>query len=88
MIPRRIIAVLVYALPLCLVACSVMTGAMVLAQSTQDQAAARVLKWIAATALLLGVIDMTLLVGALGLNAVADNRDDSDASSGGSQPGA
>jgi hypothetical protein len=74
-IPRRFLVILVYALPLLVVAFAVLTGGAALAQATQDAPGALVLRWIASAILMLAITDLVLLVGVLGVNAVHDDRD-------------
>ena len=82
MIPRPILAILVFALPLLVVAFGVVLGGAALAQATLDTAGGQVLRWIAMGLLMLAVLDLVLLVGVLGINALADPRDGSDRSDG------
>lgn len=67
---RKILFVLVAALPVLLVAFSVSMGAYLLLQATGDAAGATVLRAVAIVLLLLGVVDFVLLVGALGAIAI------------------
>ena len=78
MIPRPFLVVLVYALPMLVVAFGVLMGSVVLVQAVGDSAAAVVLRWIALSCFLLLVIDLLLLIGVLGINALAQNDDSSD----------
>ena len=78
MIPRSILTMLVFALPLLVVAFSVLMGGSALASATGDLSGAKALRWVAIGVLLLGVVDMVLLVGVLGLNALGRNDDRSD----------
>lgn len=71
-IPRRILAILVYAWPLLVVAFAVVSGGAVLAQATGDGVGALVLRWVAMGILVLGLVDLMLLVGVLGLKALAE----------------
>jgi len=82
MIPRRILTVLVFSLPVLVVAFGVLMGGFVLAQATEDAAGAKVLRWVAVSALMLTIADVVLLVGALGINALGDRDDRSDTSGG------
>ena len=77
MIPRRLLTTLVFALPILVTGFAVMLGAALLAQGLGDLAGARGLFWTAMGALILLVIDVLLLVGALGLMAL-DQRHDRD----------
>lgn len=72
MIPKRVLLVLVYALPILMVAFGVLMGGYALAQAMQDLAGARVLLWIAVAALMLLTVDALLLLLVLGINAVGD----------------
>lgn len=72
MIPKRVLLVLVYALPILMVAFGVLMGGYALAQAMQDLAGARVLLWIAVAALMLLTVDALLLLLVLGINAVED----------------
>ena len=80
MVPRQILAFLVYALPLLVVAFAVLMGGFSLASATNDQPGANVLWWIAMSCLMLTAADVVLLVGALGVNSLSrpDNRSDGD----------
>ncbi|MBC8870580.1 MAG: hypothetical protein H8E44_14250 [Planctomycetes bacterium] len=82
MIPRRILTVLVFSLPVLVVAFGVLMGGFILAQATLDAAGAKVLRWVAVSALMLTIADVVLLVGALGINALGDRDDRSDSSGG------
>ncbi|MFN0020158.1 MAG: hypothetical protein ACKVP0_18005 [Pirellulaceae bacterium] len=70
MVPRRILTVLVLGLPVLLVAFAVVMGGWGLAQGMGDPAGATALRWIGVACLMLLVIDVVLLVMALGLNAI------------------
>ena len=77
MIPRPLLQVLVYALPVLVVAFAVILGAAQLAAAMKDAAGSRALVWVAVGALILLVIDVLLLVGALGLRALdGETRDE------------
>ena len=77
-IPRPLLASLVFALPLLVVAFAVVLGGAALAQATLDLVGAQVLRWIAMSVLMLAVVDLILLVGVLGIHALADPKDRSD----------
>jgi hypothetical protein len=79
-IPRTILVVLVFALPLLVVVFGVVLGAAALAQATLDVQGAQVLRWIAMSILMLAVADLVLLVGVLGIHALADPKEPSDRS--------
>jgi hypothetical protein len=66
--------VLVAALPVLVVAFAVLMGAEALARATLDTLGARVLLWVALAVLMLLVGDVLLLVGALGINALATRQ--------------
>lgn len=68
------LVVLVAALPVLIVAFAVLMGGESLARATADAVSARVLFWVAMGALMLLVVDVVLLVGALGINAVAQRE--------------
>jgi hypothetical protein len=69
--------VLVFALPVLVVAFAVILGAAQLAAAMEDAAGGRALLWVAIGALILLVIDVLLLVGVLGLKSLgADSPDD------------
>ena len=80
MIPRRILTVLVFSLPVLVVAFGVLMGGFVLAQATEDAAGAKVLRWVAVSALMLTIADVVLLVGVLGIKALGDHDDRPDSS--------
>jgi hypothetical protein len=73
--PRSLLKCFVFALPLLVVVFSVLMGGFLLTRATGDEPAAKVLQWIAVAALMGIVADLILLVGALGLRALAE-RDD------------
>ena len=82
MLPRSVFTILVFALPILVVSFAVLMGGSALARATDDLPAASALQWIALGLLMLTVVDLVLLVGALGLKALADDddRDQRDAS--------
>ncbi|MEX2174814.1 MAG: hypothetical protein WD872_10660 [Pirellulaceae bacterium] len=69
-IPRRVLLVLVFALPALIVTFAVVLGASQLARVLGDAAGARGLGWLAVLSLMLLAIDALLLLGALGVNAI------------------
>jgi len=80
MIPRRLLTTLVFALPVLVVSFGVLLGAAELANGLGDAAGARGLFWTAVAALILLVIDAVLLLGILGLRALAEPHEpDGDA---------
>jgi len=76
LIPHRLIVALLIPAPVLIVSFAVLLGASALTQAAGDQPAAFVLKWIAVAAVMLLVVDLLLLVLALGVNAVARGEDD------------
>jgi hypothetical protein len=72
------LTVLVLALPLLVVAFSVLMGGSALAAATEDASGARALRWVAIAVLMLTVVDVVLLVGVLGLKALASDSDRGD----------
>jgi hypothetical protein len=54
-------------------------GGSALASATEDMEVAQALRWVAIGVLMLTVVDMVLLVGVLGLNALGRGDDRSDA---------
>jgi hypothetical protein len=76
LVPKRILTVLVLALPVLVVAFAVVMGGWGLAQGMGDPAGATALRWIAVTCLMLLVIDVLLLLMALGVNAIEERRED------------
>lgn len=77
MIPRPVLTALVFALPLLVVAFSVLMGGAALASATEDIPGAQALRWVAIGVLMLSLVDIVLLVGVLGLNALGRGNDDS-----------
>lgn len=75
MVPRRILVVLVLALPVLVVAFAVVMGGGGLAQGMGDPAGATALRWIGMACLMLLVMDGLLLLLALGLNAIDERRE-------------
>ena len=80
MIPRPLLAILVFALPLLVVAFAVVLGGATLAQAMQDVTGALVLRWIALSILLLTVVDLILLVAVLGIQTLAESTEPRDRS--------
>ena len=76
MIPRRVIVALLLPAPVLIVSFAVLLGGSALALATGDRPAANVLKWIAVASLMLLVVDLLLLVLALGVNAAGKSADD------------
>ena len=81
MIPRPVLTILVFALPLLVVAFSVLMGGSALASATEDMPGAQALRWVAIGILMFTIVDIVLLVGVLGLNALGrgDDRSHPDA---------
>jgi hypothetical protein len=80
-VPRSFLKTFVFALPLLVVSFSVVMGGYALAHATNDNAGAAVLWWVAMGCLMLICVDLVLLVGALGANALAPperRQDDPD----------
>lgn len=73
MVPRSILRTLVFALPLLVSTFAVVLGVSALTQAMQDEVGARVLRWVSLGVLVLTVIDMLLLLGVLGLQALHDD---------------
>lgn len=71
MVSRPILAILVITLAVLVVASCVLLGFQALLRFVGDGQGAAVILWIAVASLLLLVIDLVLLVGALGLNAIS-----------------
>ena len=77
MIPRPLLVALVFSLPILVVTFAVILGAARLAGALGDAPAAKALLWVAMGALIVLVIDVLLLVGALGIQALGpDSPDD------------
>ena len=77
MIPRKVLQTLVFVLPICLVGFAVLMGGATLTQAMKDETGARVLTWVAVGILLIGIMDVLLLVIALGMNALNEDRESS-----------
>ena len=78
MIPRPLLVVLVFALPILCVTFAVVLGAGALAQGMGDAVGGRVLFWVAMGALMLLVIDALLLLGVLGIKAIGAEASDDE----------
>jgi hypothetical protein len=74
-LPRSVLTILVFSLPILVVSFAALMGGSALARATQDAGAASALQWVAIGLLLLTVVDLVLLVGVLGLKALADDND-------------
>jgi len=73
-IPRRLLAALVLALPVLVVTFAVLAGASLLAGGLGDDPGAAALKWVAIGALIVLVIDALLLLAVLGIRAAQDDE--------------
>ena len=74
MIPRSLLAILVFALPILVVTFGVVLGASALADGLGDVAGSRGLFWVAMATLVLIVIDALLMLVVLGLRALDERR--------------
>lgn len=75
MISRRILVALVLPVPVLLVAFAVLMGGSALASAAGDAGAGRLLRWIAVASMILLVIDLVLLLVALGIRAVEERSE-------------
>jgi len=73
-IPRRLLAVLVLALPVLVFTFAVLAGASMLAGGLGDAVGAAALKWVALGALIVLVIDALLLLAVLGIRAAQEDE--------------
>lgn len=80
MVPRRLLFLLVVALPVLVVAFAVLMGAEALARATGDAVGASVLFYVAMSALMLLVVDLVLMVAVLGVAALAERESREDSS--------
>lgn len=71
MVPRPLLTTLVFALPLLIVTFAVVSGVAALTDAMRDAAGALVLRWISVGVLVLAIIDVLLLVSALGVRALS-----------------
>ncbi len=78
MIPRPVLTVLVYAFFLLTVAFGVLAGGYALASATQDTLGAAVIRYVAMGCLMLLAVDVVLLLGALGVDALLRSEDRHD----------
>lgn len=74
MISNKIVSTLLAAFAILIVTCAVLMGFQVLLSSLHDTVAARVIQWIGCGCVILLVIDLVLLVGALSVRAVEQDR--------------
>jgi len=77
-VSRRLLMVLVYAMPVLIIAFAVVMGGQSLAAAVEDTTGALVLRWIGAVCMMLLAVDVTLLMGVLGLEALNNSQDRSD----------
>ena len=78
MIPRRLIFILVISLPVLVVSVSVVMATQALLAATEDKAAASVMRWVGIGLMCLTVINLVLLVGALGIQSLSSQEDESN----------
>ena len=76
MIPRWMLTTLVFGLPILVVTFGVVVGASALATALGDVGGAKGLFWVGIVAVILLVVDVLLLVGALGVQAMERWRDE------------
>ena len=74
MISNKVVATLLAALAVLTVTCAVLMGFQVLLSSLRDTVAARVLQWIGLGCLVLLIADLLLLVGALSVRVLEQDR--------------
>lgn len=70
MLPRRLLSILVYTLPVTAVVLAVLAGAALLADALQDPLGGRVLRWGAALAAGVLATDLVLLTTVLGIRSL------------------
>ena len=75
-VPRKVLIVLVFAYPLLIVSFGVLMGGYALLARTGDSSAALAMWRVGGGCLVLLVVDVVLLIGALGINAIATHRSD------------
>ncbi len=73
MIPKRLIVVIAYALPVLIVLFSVLSAGILVLSPTDSAALIKNLQSVCGGVLVLIATDVVLLVGALGLNATVDD---------------
>ena len=71
---RKFLVLLVFVLPIALVAFAVLIGGYVLAAASEDSLGAAVLWWSAMVCLIVFIIDLVVMIGVLGFKAL-DARD-------------
>ncbi len=74
MISNKVVSALLAALAILTVTCAVLMGFQALLSSLHDSAAARVLQWIGMGCVILLVIDVLLLVSALAVRVLEQDR--------------
>ena len=75
MISNKVVSALLAALAILTVTCAVLMGFQVLLSSLHDTVAARALQWIGFGCVILLVTDLLLLVGALAVRALEQDRE-------------
>jgi hypothetical protein len=74
LISNKIVSTLLAAFAILVVTCAVLTGFQVLLSSLHDTVAARALQWVAFGCVILLITDLVLLVGALSVRALEQDR--------------
>ena len=74
MISNKVVSALLAALAILTVACAVLMGFQVLLSSLHDTVAARVLQWVGFGCVILLITDLVLLVGALSVRVLEQDR--------------
>ncbi|MBC8351225.1 MAG: hypothetical protein H8E66_04515 [Planctomycetes bacterium] len=74
MISNKVVTALLAAFAILIVSCAVLMGFQVLLSSLHDAAAAQVLQWVGFGCLALLVIDVLLLIGALAVRSLDQDR--------------
>lgn len=80
MIPRRLLFILVISLPVLVVSVAVVMAAHALLAATEDKPAVAAMRWVGTGLVLLTVVDLVLLVGALGIQSLGAREDQPDES--------
>lgn len=76
MISNKVVSALLAALAVLTVTCAVLMGFQVLLSSLHDTVAARALQWIGFGCVILLITDLVLLVGALSVRVLEQDRHD------------
>lgn len=76
MVPRKLLIVLVLAYPLLVVSFGVLMGGYALLARTGDSTAAMAMWRVGGGCLVILIVDVVLLIGALGINALAAEQSD------------